>query len=117
MNKRKIQITKATKTINFINTKKDLGKKTQVFFLLFVFVRQLVIDCANGATVFASATINTFVGIDNVDTVIAHSDCANGTGVFTCATSYAFVSNYVCHFLLLRFLLFQLYCYKLSFLD
>jgi hypothetical protein len=66
------------------------------------------LDCANGASVFASAAVYTFV-VDNVNTVITQGNCAYGAGFFTSAASNAFVRNDMCHCCLPPFFAFCVY--------
>ena len=54
-------------------------------------------DRADGASVFASAAINTSVLIDYVDSCVAERDSANGTGISASAASNTFFGNFVCH--------------------
>ena len=58
-------------------------------------------DCADGASVFARAAVNTFV-VDYVDSVVAQGNRADGTSIRARAASNAFIRDNVCHIYYLR---------------
>ena len=59
-------------------------------------IQSLCLDCVNGASVFARATIYTFV-VDYVNTVVAQGNSTYGAGISARAASQTFVRNYVSH--------------------